>query len=209
MRIIITSVPSASSRRTMGRQPQCPRIRHARPADPAILARRDEIVAGLQDDPRRRARDLRRGRAPRLRDRRAHRLPRRAAGRGAAALDRGGRGGPGLPQREAASRSSPRGAGTSLSGGALPSADAVVVGLARLNRILAIDYENRIARVEAGVTNINITNAVAGTRLLLRARPVEPARLHHRRQHRHELGRRPLPQVRRHHQQRARREAWC
>jgi glycolate oxidase len=54
-----------------------------------------------------------------------------------------------------------RGAGTSLSGGALPSPDAVVVGLARMNRILDIDYGNRIARVEAGVTNINITNAVA------------------------------------------------
>jgi glycolate oxidase len=54
-----------------------------------------------------------------------------------------------------------RGAGTSLSGGALPSPDAVVVGLARMNRVLAIDYDNRIARVEAGVTNINITNAVA------------------------------------------------
>jgi glycolate oxidase len=54
----------------------------------------------------------------------------------------------------------PRGAGTSLSGGALPSEDAVVVGLARLNRILSIDYDNRIARVQAGVTNINITNAV-------------------------------------------------
>jgi glycolate oxidase len=54
-----------------------------------------------------------------------------------------------------------RGAGTSLSGGALPSEDCVVVGLARMNRILAIDYENRIARVEAGVTNISITGAVA------------------------------------------------
>jgi glycolate oxidase len=54
-----------------------------------------------------------------------------------------------------------RGAGTSLSGGALPSEDCVVVGLARMNRILAIDYDNRVVRVEAGVTNINITNAVA------------------------------------------------
>ena len=54
-----------------------------------------------------------------------------------------------------------RGAGTSLSGGALPSPDSVVVGLARLNRILAIDYDNRVARVETGVTNINITNAVS------------------------------------------------
>ena len=54
-----------------------------------------------------------------------------------------------------------RGAGTSLSGGALPSPDCVVIGLARMNRILSIDYDNRIARVEAGVTNVNITNAVA------------------------------------------------
>jgi len=54
-----------------------------------------------------------------------------------------------------------RGAGTSLSGGALPSPDAVVVGLSRMNRILDIDYVNRTARVEAGVTNINITNAVS------------------------------------------------
>jgi glycolate oxidase len=56
----------------------------------------------------------------------------------------------------------PRGAGTSLSGGALPSEDAVVVGVSRMNRILAIDYDNRLARVQAGVTNINITNAVSG-----------------------------------------------
>jgi glycolate oxidase len=54
-----------------------------------------------------------------------------------------------------------RGAGTSLSGGALPSEDCVVVGLARMNRILDIDYDNRTARLEAGVTNIGITNAVA------------------------------------------------
>ena len=53
-----------------------------------------------------------------------------------------------------------RGAGTSLSGGALPSADCVVVGLARLNRILTMDFDNRVAVVQAGVTNINITNAV-------------------------------------------------
>jgi glycolate oxidase len=56
----------------------------------------------------------------------------------------------------------PRGAGTSLSGGALPLADAVVVGLMRMNRILEIDYADRCAVVQAGVTNIGITNAVAG-----------------------------------------------
>jgi glycolate oxidase len=56
----------------------------------------------------------------------------------------------------------PRGAGTSLSGGALPLADAVVIGLMRMNRILDIDYADRCAVVQAGVTNISITNAMAG-----------------------------------------------
>ena len=56
----------------------------------------------------------------------------------------------------------PRGAGTSLSGGALPMADAVVLGMMRLNRILDIDYADRCARVQAGVTNSSITEAVAG-----------------------------------------------
>jgi glycolate oxidase len=56
----------------------------------------------------------------------------------------------------------PRGAGTSLSGGALPMEDAVVLGLMRMNRILEIDYADRCARVQAGVTNIGITQAVAG-----------------------------------------------
>jgi glycolate oxidase len=54
----------------------------------------------------------------------------------------------------------PRGAGTSLSGGALPLADAVLLGLGKLNRILAIDYENRTATVQPGVTNLAISRAV-------------------------------------------------
>jgi glycolate oxidase len=54
----------------------------------------------------------------------------------------------------------PRGAGTSLSGGALPLADAVVIGLMRMNRILEVDFADRFAVVEAGVTNIGITRAV-------------------------------------------------
>jgi glycolate oxidase len=55
----------------------------------------------------------------------------------------------------------PRGAGTSLSGGALPLADAVVVGMMRMNRILELNYADRYAVVQPGVTNIGITNAVA------------------------------------------------
>ena len=54
----------------------------------------------------------------------------------------------------------PRGAGTSLSGGALPMADSVVLGLMRMNRILDINYPDRCAVVQAGVTNIGITQAV-------------------------------------------------
>ncbi len=55
----------------------------------------------------------------------------------------------------------PRGAGTSLAGGAIPQEDAVVIGVSKMNRILEIDYANRFARVEAGVTNLAITNAVS------------------------------------------------
>ena len=54
----------------------------------------------------------------------------------------------------------PRGAGTSLSGGALPLADAVLMSMMRFNRILDIDYDNRTATVQPGVTNLAITQAV-------------------------------------------------
>ena len=54
-----------------------------------------------------------------------------------------------------------RGAGTSLSGGALPRADGVLLSLAKFNRILDIDPVNRTARVEPGVRNLAISQAVA------------------------------------------------
>ncbi len=54
----------------------------------------------------------------------------------------------------------PRGAGTSLSGGALPLADGIILGLGKFNRILEVDYPNRVARVQPGVTNLAITQAV-------------------------------------------------
>ena len=54
----------------------------------------------------------------------------------------------------------PRGAGTSLSGGALPLADGIILGLGKFNRILEIDFENRCVRAQPGVTNLGITNAV-------------------------------------------------
>jgi glycolate oxidase len=55
----------------------------------------------------------------------------------------------------------PRGAGTSLSGGAIPQEDAIVIGLSKMNRIREINLADRYARVEAGVTNLAISEAVA------------------------------------------------
>jgi glycolate oxidase len=54
----------------------------------------------------------------------------------------------------------PRGSGTSLAGGALPTSDCVVLGVSRMSRILEVDYENRCIRVEAGRTNLSVTGAV-------------------------------------------------
>jgi len=54
----------------------------------------------------------------------------------------------------------PRGSGTSLSGGALPTADSVLLGVARLSAVLEVDYANRFIRVEAGRTNLSVTGAV-------------------------------------------------
>ncbi|MDP2738837.1 MAG: FAD-linked oxidase C-terminal domain-containing protein [Pseudorhodobacter sp.] len=54
----------------------------------------------------------------------------------------------------------PRGAGTSLSGGALPTADCVLLGVARLNAVLEIDYPDRFIRVQAGRTNLSVTGAI-------------------------------------------------
>jgi len=54
----------------------------------------------------------------------------------------------------------PRGSGTSLSGGALPLQDAVLLVMSRFNKILEIDYPNRVVVAQPGVTNLGITNAV-------------------------------------------------
>ena len=54
----------------------------------------------------------------------------------------------------------PRGAGTSLAGGALPTADSVILGVARMNNVLETDYENRVIRVQTGRTNLSVTGAV-------------------------------------------------
>src|SRR5258708_9124908 len=56
----------------------------------------------------------------------------------------------------------PRGAGTSVSGGALPLVDGVLLGMGKFNRIREIDFANRVAVVEPGVTNLAISTAVEG-----------------------------------------------
>ena len=155
-------------------------------------------------DRARRGRDQRADPAQAVRDRRAAGLPADAARRGAAGDDRAGR------RRARASctrngvRVVPRGAGTSLSGGALPMADSVVVGLMRMNRILDIDYADRCATGAGGGDQYRHHPGGRGRGVLLRARSVEPARLHDRRQCRDELGRRALPEIRRDGEQPAR-----
>ncbi len=54
----------------------------------------------------------------------------------------------------------PRGSGTSLAGGALPTADCVILGVARMNEVLDVDYANRVIRVQSGRTNLSVTGAV-------------------------------------------------
>ncbi|MDH5189280.1 MAG: FAD-binding protein, partial [Rhodospirillaceae bacterium] len=51
----------------------------------------------------------------------------------------------------------PRGAGTGLSGGALPLADGITIGLGKFNRIIDVDFENRAVVAQPGVTNKAIT----------------------------------------------------
>ena len=118
--------------------------------DQGVLARRAEIVAALREivpgegvidsDDERRAYEMRR----------ADRLSPAAAGRGAAGHDRAGLRGPALLPRATGVKVVPRGAGTSLSGGALPLADGVLLGLGKFNRILEIDYRQPLRRGAAG-----------------------------------------------------------
>lgn len=53
-----------------------------------------------------------------------------------------------------------RGAGTSLSGGAIPQEDAVILGLAKMSQVLDVNFADRTMRVQAGITNLAISNAV-------------------------------------------------
>ncbi len=56
----------------------------------------------------------------------------------------------------------PRGAGTSLAGGSMPTADAVVIGLSRMTQVLEVSAQDRLIRVQAGRTNLSVSAAVEG-----------------------------------------------
>ncbi|MET0314282.1 MAG: FAD-linked oxidase C-terminal domain-containing protein [Hansschlegelia sp.] len=55
----------------------------------------------------------------------------------------------------------PRGAGTSLAGGALPQEDAVVLGVSKMAKVLDVSLENRTIRVQTGITNLGVSGAIA------------------------------------------------
>ena len=129
------------------------------PPDPKILARRDEIIAGLArimppdclivSEDERRAFETDALTAYR-RMPMAVVLPRSTAEVAAVLAFCHGQG----------VKVVPRGAGTSLAGGAIPQEDAVVIGVSKMNRILAVDYASRTVRVESGVTNLGVSNEV-------------------------------------------------
>ena len=56
----------------------------------------------------------------------------------------------------------PRGSGTSLAGGALPTADSIILGVGKMADVLEVDYDNRVIRVQTGRTNLSVTGAVEG-----------------------------------------------
>ena len=91
-----------------------------------------------------------------------------------------------------------RGSGTGLAGGATPVDDPLVIVTTQMNRVLEVDVEARVAWVEPGVLNLDLSRAVAPPRPALRARPVVAAGLHDRRQRGHERRRAALPRRRRH-----------
>jgi glycolate oxidase len=96
-----------------------------------------------------------------------------------------------------------RGAGTSLSGGALPDKAGVVLSLAKFRKVLSIDALARTAVVQPGRAQPRDLGGRGAVRALLRARSVVADRVHDRRQRRRERRRRALPQVRAHRAQRA------
>ena len=97
-----------------------------------------------------------------------------------------------------------RGSGTSLSGGAVPIEDGIVIALNRLNRFVRFDADRRVAVVEPGVVNLAVSDARCTVRPLLRAGSIQSVGLHDWRQRGVQLRRRPLLPPRHDRQSRAR-----
>ena len=102
-----------------------------------------------------------------------------------------------------------RGAGTGLSGGAIARDGGLMISFARMNRILEIDLANERAVVRARPGESGSDAGRRSRRIFLRARSLQPARLHHRRKRQRKLGRPAHAGLRRHHQSRARASKWC
>ena len=194
--------PAGDSGSRTGRSCRC-QDPSCRPPTRRRFARRAEIVADMRVIVPGRRRGGSRERDARLRERRADRLSPAAAGRRAAGDDGAGLAHPAiLPRRNI--RVVPRGSGTSLSGGALPLADGVLLVMSRFNRILDIDYANRTRDRAAGRHQSRHHQGGRRGGLLLRARPLLADRLLDRRQRRGEFRRRALPEIRADREQRAR-----
>ena len=120
-------------------------------------------------------------------------------------IDRGGRDACCKFCREAGVNVVPRGAGTSLAGGAIPQEDAIVIGLSKMSRILEINLADRYARVEAGVTNLAISEAVVAEGFFYAPDPSSQLACTIGGNIGDEFGRRALPEIWRDDQQCARR----
>ena len=90
----------------------------------------------------------------------------------------------------------PRGGGTGLAGGAVPTQGGVVINMTRMNRIIEIDTANMTATVQPGVVTARLQSEVESAGPLLPAGPAIAAPVHARGQYRHRGGRAALPQVR-------------
>ena len=90
-----------------------------------------------------------------------------------------------------------RGSGTGLAGGAVPPTGAIVIVTTKMDKLLTVDVENRLAWVEPGMLNLDVSRAGRRPRSPLRPRPVESAELLDRRERRQQLGWAALPRRRR------------
>ena len=95
----------------------------------------------------------------------------------------------------------PRGSGTSLAGGALPTADCVILGVARMNAVLETNYADRYIRVQSGRTNLSVTGAVEAAGFFYAPDPSSQLACAIAGQYRDEFGRRALPEIRGDHEQ--------